>query len=180
MANTIAAVAPAITMSGAWNVQAHGRLNTIAAIAPLITMTGAWSVNAHVDNPFNVAAIAPAIAMTGTFAVAADCRVVRPLRRPNPRVYDTRGRLLPATADPVVPFSCWLTHLILTNTHSSALTVTVADRQTTPAVLIDAKSLAASETYILDCGPDGIYMQGGITWLAGTAALVSGFMTVKK
>lgn len=127
-----------------------------------------------------IAVTVASLGLTTTPAATAECKAVRQRGTPS-QFYHNHGRLLPAsTGESPAPYSCFITKLVLTNTHGSALAVTVQDRQTTPVKLLDAYSLATKSTLALDFGPEGIFMKDGITWFAGTADLVSAFLTVKK
>lgn len=129
-----------------------------------------------------IEAILPALTASTTASVVATNAVVRHRGSgPNGVIFHNRGRLLPAsTGEAVVPFSCFVTKLVLCNTHTGAVAVTVQDQQSTPVLLLDARSLNASETLALDFGPEGIFMEGGVKWFAGSAGVVSGFIAVKK
>jgi hypothetical protein len=58
--------------------------------------------------------------------------------------------------------------LVIMNTTASAITVTVADRQTSPIALMSSVSVAANSTYVLSF-PWGYPMQNGFTVIASGA-----------
>ena len=126
------------------------------------------------------AAIAPAMTATTTAAAVAEQKIVRTRGTPS-QILHNKGRVLPtSTGEKPVPFDCWLLKAAFCNTHTSAVTVTLSDNQTTAVKLLDAKSIATKDTLNLDYGPEGIFMKGGITWFAGTADVLNGFLTIKK
>ncbi len=80
----------------------------------------------------------------------------------------TRGlQVVPAAATDVVAHTAWVYQLVISNIHTSAVTILVKDKAGTPLTLL-SRSIAASTTEIYSF-PEGVKMSGGINWIAGTA-----------
>jgi hypothetical protein len=84
---------------------------------------------------------------------------------------------IPGTAEDLWAVDCWLQSVCLTNTHTDIVTVTLADKQTSPLPVISAASIAAGETLTIPF--DDRLCPSGLTWLASVADKVVGYVRAR-
>jgi len=63
-----------------------------------------------------------------------------------------------------------LYQLHLCNTTAGALTVTIKDKQSTPRNLLTAYSVAAN-SYVTLVWPEGVFLSGGLNWIASGSGI---------
>lgn len=90
------------------------------------------------------------------------------------------GKILTDSLTALVSKPCVLTALSLCNTHSSAVTVDVADRQSTPVYLFKGLSIAAGATEVVDLPAEGQYFSQGIQALGSTTLKIHVHFTALK
>lgn len=81
----------------------------------------------------------------------------------------TRGlQVVPAVAADLVSVDAWVYQITVANTHSSAVTLLVVDKATSPKTLVPTVALGANSLTIMSF-LEGVFMSGGVNWVAGTA-----------
>jgi hypothetical protein len=95
-----------------------------------------------------------------------------------PGEFETVPKLIPAVAEAVYVGDCHVVEIQLVNESVAAVTVTIADKQATPrAVIPPAISIPAGTDMIWEFS--GRFCPGGITWVAGTASAVTGYVRAR-
>lgn len=92
----------------------------------------------------------------------------------NRRPYDFVPMLVPNSSEVTFTRDVFLQEITLTNITDSAVIVSVLDRQSTPRAVLHEISIAADTTYVIRF--EARYCQNGVTWVAGTASAVIGYM----
>jgi hypothetical protein len=81
----------------------------------------------------------------------------------------TRGlQVVPAVAADVTTKNAWIYQLTVANTHSATVTLLVQNKETSAKTLVPTVSLGGNSLTIMSW-PEGIYMSGGISWVASLA-----------
>lgn len=91
-----------------------------------------------------------------------------------PSGFTTYAEALPAvvphsSAADVIVRDVWVEEVILCNSTTADITVTIQDKQSTPAPLFKDYSVAAKDT--AGARFEGAYMSGGINWQASATGL---------
>jgi len=82
--------------------------------------------------------------------------------------------LIPDSEETVFDSDVFVELVTLSNTHSSAVSVTIKDKQSTPRELIPTAALPANSVFVARFG--GRYCPGGLTWQASVADKVVGYV----
>jgi len=82
--------------------------------------------------------------------------------------------LIPAVAENVFSSDVYLEEITLTNESNSAVTVTVADKQTAPRAVLKDVSLGAKTAYVARF--TARFCPNGITWVASDGTAVTGYV----
>lgn len=86
---------------------------------------------------------------------------------------------IPNSAADLSTTDTFLFQLSVTNGTGGALTITVADKQGTPVEALKATSIAAGATTILSW-PEGLFLKGGLNWVASSTGLTAGVVAFSK
>lgn len=84
---------------------------------------------------------------------------------------------VPSSPTTLTSVDSWIFQIVLANSTSGALTVTIQDKQGTPVCILCSVSLPANTTYIVPF-PEGLKFESGITWSAsgsGVNAAIAGW-----
>ena len=80
-------------------------------------------------------------------------------------------QVVPNSATDLVAKTAWVYQIIISNTHTANVTLTVVDKATTPRTLIPTVTLATHTLTIMSF-PEGVKMTGGINWVASVASVL--------
>ena len=94
----------------------------------------------------------------------------------NLTVVEILPMVVPTTAAVAVASTIWLDTVTLANTTAGSLTVTLADRQTSPITVLPAVSIPAYTLVVMQLW--GTRMDNGFTWVASWAG-VNGYIRGK-
>lgn len=79
---------------------------------------------------------------------------------------------VPTDATDLCAKNAWIFQIVLSNTTTGTLTVTIADKADTPLNLINAYPVDPNLPIVIPF-PEGVKMNGGINWVASGAGLVA-------
>jgi len=77
-------------------------------------------------------------------------------------------RTVPNVAADLTTTDSVIFQISLANISAGAVTLTIKDRAGSPKSLMEAVSIAANTTYVI-AFPEGVWMTGGINWVASAA-----------
>lgn len=75
--------------------------------------------------------------------------------------------------------TCWIDQLSFVNTTAGAVTVTVSDAQNSALSFLNAASIAANTTYIVNL-PGGMRFDAGATWVAGSNSAITAYARTSR
>jgi hypothetical protein len=83
-------------------------------------------------------------------------------------------KLIPAVVEDVFSSTCYVEEIVLTNVTDADVTVTMADKQTTPVPLLSAVPIYARSVVSLPF--KARYCPSGLTWVCSAADSVVGYV----
>lgn len=89
--------------------------------------------------------------------------------------WQTTPEFIPNAASDVVAVDVYVDEITLTNVSSDVVTVTITDKQSTPAAYLSAVSIAAHGVYVVTT--KSRWFPGGINWVASAANAVIGYVS---
>lgn len=112
-----------------------------------------------------------------TLPIAAQM-TVRPIDLP--KIVETEPGLVPATSTTVTTATTWITMLTLSNTSDSAVSCTVADRQSTPRAVVGPDLIVSAKSIYIMSFPEGRKALSGVTWACSSGAAIVGYLVGRQ